>query len=151
MGTRGPIPKPVDRRLGHVTKAEKEAVTKAPAKAPARRPSAAAKTKADPDWHPIAVEWFDSLSKSGQSDFYEPSDWAMARYCAELMSRTLFAERPSAQMVASLDSVMARLLVTEGDRRRARLELQKAAPVDPVQATKVTRMDAYRKAAEGGA
>ena len=39
--------------------------------------------------HPAARRWFESLAESGQSAFYEPSDWATAYVLAETMSREL--------------------------------------------------------------
>lgn len=41
------------------------------------------------DWHPIALEWYMSLAKSGQAIFYEPSDWSAAFVLAETLSRAL--------------------------------------------------------------
>ena len=76
-------------------------------------------------WHPVARRWFSSLKASGQSQFYEASDWATAFVVAEDMSRAFHAEGPvgGAAMAAWLRA-MASLMVTEGDRRRVRLELQ---------------------------
>jgi len=105
--------------------------------------------EADPDWHPVAIEWFTSLGESGQSQFYEPSDWAQARYIAHEMSRSLEAPRFSGQALAAITGAMTELLTTEGARRRARLELEKG-PEAVEDAGKVSRMDAYRQAAKGG-
>jgi hypothetical protein len=86
----------------------------------------------DPAWHPIAVEWFESLASSGQSRFYEPSDWATARYVAHAMSVNLNSgARLSGQLFASVMSAMVELLTTEGARRRARVELEKVEPKAP--------------------
>lgn len=136
MGSRGPVPKRSDRRLGHVTKAEQEAVTRAPAAAAPATPAP------DPEWHLVAQEWFRSLAESGQSQFYEASDWATARYVAEGMSRNLDGGRFSAQLFAAVNSAMSNLLVTEGDRRRVRLELQRGAtgPAGP----EVPSLEDYR-------
>jgi hypothetical protein len=91
-----------------------------------------------------------SLRQSGQAAFYEPSDWAVARYAAELMSRVLdCSERgPNGQLVAALNSVMASLLTTEGDRRRARMELERKKPDSPRLAS-VSPLDSYRDIAGG--
>lgn len=40
-------------------------------------------------WHPIAEDWYMSLTKSGQAIFYEPSDWSTAYALAETLSREL--------------------------------------------------------------
>lgn len=143
MGSRGPVGKRSDQKLGHRAKSEAENVTKAPA-APSVCP-----LEADDEWHPIARRWFDSLAASGQSRFYEPSDWATAYLIAESMTRDLnpqfvgfrqvdrdstdaeYAKIPlkGASLAAYLKA-MGNLLVTEGDRRRAQVELQRAQAVD---------------------
>lgn len=81
--------------------------------------------EADEMWHPIAHRWYESLRTSGQSRFYEPSDWAQAFYVAEAMSRNLSTDRFSAQLFASVLSAMTELLTTEGARRRVRLEVER--------------------------
>lgn len=98
---------------------------------------------ADDAWHPIARDWYESLVRSGQAVFYEPSDWATARYVAEAMSRGLQASRFSAQLFAAVSSAMTELLTTEGARRRARLEIQRDAPSDEKPAD-VMALDDYR-------
>jgi hypothetical protein len=49
-------------------------------------------------------------------------------------------------MLASLNTAMGSLLLTEGDRRRVRLELERATPGPEVDDsdTTVVRMDGYR-------
>lgn len=86
--------------------------------------------EADPEWHHIALRWYESLETSGQSTFYEDSDWATAYYLAEVMSRSLLQSRLSAHLLAAILQGMSSLLVTEGERRRARLELQTAPEAD---------------------
>jgi hypothetical protein len=93
--------------------------------------------QADKDWHPIAKMLWDSLKKSGQSDFYEQSDWAFAYSLCEDLS--LYKKpsvnrdgeeyfKRSGQMLQTIYSAMERLLVTEGDRRRVRIELHDPEP-----------------------
>ena len=146
MGARGPIPKRSEERMGHRSKEEKSSRTQAPASPPGDLPDLP-----DPDdlWHPIATDWYLSLRASGQAAFYQPSDWAMARYAAELMSRGLQSDRPpNGQYVAALNSVMASLLTTEGDRRRARIELERRPTVKAVPAS-VTAIADYRSSIGG--
>lgn len=76
-------------------------------------------------WHPIARDWFVSLQQSGQSKYYEASDWQTARYLAEAIHRNLDASRFSAQLFASIQTAMNQLLVTEGARRRLRMEIDR--------------------------
>ena len=99
--------------------------------------------KGNTKWHPIAKRWFESLARSGQAAFYEPSDWATAELLAEAISREL---RPKVVGITAAGEVvkaeaaltgsalqallkgMSSLLVTEGDRRRARVELERPKP-----------------------
>jgi hypothetical protein len=132
--------------MGHRSKEEKDSVTKAPSGPPADLPDLPG---ADPLWHPIATDWYLSLRKSGQSAFYQPSDWAVARYAADLMSKVLQSERgPNGQLVAALNSVMSSLLTTEGDRRRARMELERK-PADRQAPASVTAIADYRSSIGG--
>lgn len=142
MGARGPIGKRSEELMGHRSKEEKDAVTKAPGALEVPVP--------DPDelWHPIARRWYEALAASGQSRFYEPSDWAAAQYAAEAMSRNLNAgQRFSAQLFTAIWSAMNDLLTTEGDRRRVRMELQRPATGKADEG--VTVLDDYRAALGG--
>lgn len=103
---------------------------------------------ADESWHEIARDWYGSLATSGQAVFYQPSDWATARYVAEAMSRGLQASRFSAQLFAAVSSAMTELLTTEGARRRARLEIQRGRSGEEKPA-EVTALDDYRAALGG--
>ncbi|MGA4867574.1 hypothetical protein ACPB9J_33615 [Streptomyces lavendulocolor] len=132
--------------MGHRSKEEKDSVTKVPAGAVV---DVTGLPEPDELWHPIAQDWYLSLRESGQAVFYQPSDWAMARYAAELMSRALDPERiPNGQLIAALNSLMGSLLVTEGDRRRVRVELERRKSGGETTAN-VTALDDYRSAFGG--
>lgn len=99
----------------------------------------------DPDWHPIAKDWYVSLGKSGQSRYFEPSDWSAARYVAEVMTRNLGGFKFSAQLFAAVWSAMADLLTTEGARRRVRMEVdRKPSEGGSAGDGKVTHLDDFR-------
>lgn len=125
MGTRGPVPKRTAQRRRTNAPADGATVTTAPGADNVPEPDE------DPSWHPIALEWYRSLALSGQSRFYEPSDWQVARYVAQAMSVNLSAGRFSAQLFAAVLSAMTNLLATEGDRRRLRLELERGEATNP--------------------
>ncbi|HVM07207.1 MAG TPA: hypothetical protein VM345_01990 [Acidimicrobiales bacterium] len=125
----GPTPKRSDQRR----RANKPEV-------PIDRVAAAAKVSipaASKDWHPAAKRWYQSLRRSGQAAFYEESDWATAWVVAESMSRELnpqpivskdgdvvmVEQPPKGASLAAWLKAMTALMVTEGDRRRLRLEL----------------------------
>ncbi|MFI2354667.1 hypothetical protein ACH5AG_08270 [Streptomyces anulatus] len=145
MGAHGPIPKRSEERRRR-NKDDGPELIQAPSGQPADLPELP-----DPNelWHPIATDWYLSLRESGQAAFYEPSDWAVARYVAELMSRGLSEDRPpNGQYVAALNSAMSSLLTTEGDRRRARMELERKKPTGPKLAS-VSPLESYRDIAGG--
>jgi len=114
----------------------------------------------DDEWHPIARNWYMSLKDSGQSVYYEPSDWATAYLIAESISRDLREQvvgvtdhgevimhkvpMKGASMSAYLRA-MTVLLATEGDRRRSRLELQRASEADVDDDAAVAALDQYRQ------
>lgn len=132
MGSRGPVPNRSDQRR---RRNEPEVpITTAPGADDAEQPAP------DEAWHLIARRIYDSLAESGQSHYYEPSDWAAAYLMCESISRDLQPQfvgfTDSGEVItesiplkgASLSAyraVMATLLMTEGDRRRASLELQR--------------------------
>lgn len=101
---------------------------------------------ADPNWHPIATHFYESLQKSGQAIWLEPSDWSVAYILAESLSRDLkpqfvgMSEETGEAILmtiplkgSSLSSYLkafSALLVTEGDRRRLRIELERQKRID---------------------
>jgi len=99
----------------------------------------------DPSWHPIALQLWESLETSGQSAWYQSSDWAMAFSLCDDLSYYKRSKKRSGQMLASIYSAMSSLMLTEGDRRRMRLELER--PVDEgEQSAAVIAIEDYKKA-----
>jgi hypothetical protein len=142
MPARGPVPKRSDQRRR----------TNEPAGGPVEHAPGGEPVipKGNPKWHPIAKRWFESLKSSGQSVYYESSDWALAEVTAEEISRLLrpryvgfnektgepvHVDRPMGTSFAAVLKGMGALLATEADRRRVSLELERvpaegqAAPV----------------------
>jgi len=136
VGVRGPVPKRTENRLGHMTKAEKAAVTSVEMAGKVEIPPA------DKTWHQIAVDWYESLAESGQAKFYEPSDWQAARLLAHELSRAL-RQKVSATLFAAIWTAMGDLLTTEGERRRVKMEINRK-PAKPESSAKVANLDDYR-------
>lgn len=137
MGERGPIPKRSDQRRRR----------NEPEGGIDQIPGASDVTVPEPKehWLPIAVEWYASLAESGQSDFYEPSDWAFAAFVAELMSTAMATGRLNGQLITAIMSGMTELLTTEGARRRARVELEReTGEADPAHEHAVATITALR-------
>jgi hypothetical protein len=98
---------------------------------------------ADPDWHPIARQLWDALDASGQADFYQQSDWALAYSLCDDLSYYKNSTKRSGQMLQTIYSAMERLLVAEGDRRRVRIELNE--PDDESTPASVVAIESYRR------
>lgn len=93
------------------------------------------------DPHPMVVNFYDSLKESAQAKYYEPSDWEYARYVMYFINKLMRqGEKPSAVMFAAINSALSNLLVTEGDRRRVRIEVERDG-----QEAEITDIAAYFK------
>lgn len=118
MGARGPIPKRSDQRV----RRNKD-------DAPVETVSAIGAVEVPDlglsDPHPIVVDLWNSLSDSAQRKYYEPSDWAYAKFALHFADKLLKSRQPSAVMVSSVDAMLNQLLVSEGARRRVRLEVER--------------------------
>jgi hypothetical protein len=139
MTARGPVPKRSDQRR----RTNSPAAEKVPSR-PLARGTYKIPLPASGNWHETAKKWYQSLGHSGQSKWYEPSDWMDAYVAASVLSEMLEAERLSAMLYAAWSSHASRLLVTEGDRRRVRIELEKPQAPDPGQKTAVANLAAWR-------
>jgi hypothetical protein len=73
-------------------------------------------------WLPQSRSWFNSLKLSGQTEFWEASDWATAVCAAEVYDR--FVRTRNASLLAQFTRLSERLGVTAIDRKRARVELE---------------------------
>lgn len=139
MGLRGPVPNRSDdlarprerngeaRQLGAITTGELRGTTI---------------PHADPEWHDTAKKIYKSARTSGQEDFYQNSDWALLWSLCEDLSDYKKASRRSAQMAQVIYSGFTSLLLSEGDRRRARLELSVIKPDEKY--AELFAIDAYR-------
>jgi hypothetical protein len=116
--TRGPIPKRSDERI---RRNKVDGLEKVEAIAPVRMPFLGLDNP-----HPIIVDLYLSLGNSAQSRFYEPSDWEYARFCLYFADVLLKQQRPSSQLLASVQTMLTDLLVSEGSRRRVRLEVERS-------------------------
>lgn len=99
------------------------------------------------DAHPLAVDLYEALKESGQARWYEPSDWARARLLVWSLSKMLDSGRPSAMLLAALQKDMDALLVSEAERRRVRMEIERGAADNSAEQAKVAQMEKYRRAA----
>jgi hypothetical protein len=75
--------------------------------------------------HPLVIDLFESMKTSGQSKYYEDSDWAHAQVTFHFLNDLLRSSRPSAMLLSTVSSMMTALLLTEGDRRKVRIEVER--------------------------
>lgn len=92
---------------------------------------------------PLALAWYASLRTSGQAAYYTDSDWTSAWVVARAIEK--FSERPAAGLMQAILQGMGNLLATEGDRRRVRMELERATDEDPEELAAVADFEAYQR------
>lgn len=105
-------------------------------------------------WGTLARDLYEGARDSGQEDFYQQSDVAYLTFVLEEMNRYMepqtyvdketgeavtYTPKRSGQMFQALHSSMQALLLTEGDRRRVRVELAEK-PIERPQLASVARL-----------
>lgn len=146
-GVRGPVPKrSTQRRRTNAPEIPVESVP--PVAVPVEEPWLVPLARGE--WHEIAKDWFHALKKSGQAGWFQPSDWMEAYVAAQVLSEMLNADKLSAMLYASWSSHTSRLLVTEGDRRRVRIELERTAKADPDKDAGVAATNEWQLRLAGG-
>lgn len=85
----------------------------------------------DPEWHATARMIWEAGLESGQAHFYESSDLALLHLTCTGIDHWLDqGGRKSPEMLRVLMQSLSSLLFTEGDRRKAQIELEKAQDED---------------------
>lgn len=113
---------------------------------------------ADEEWEPLTRQFWEAFKRSGQTIWYEPSDWMTAYTLMEILDRWLkpqdvkvgqegsdrdatgggnieyiFEQKIVAMPGGVLSSILkglTALMATEGDRRRLRIELERKKAID---------------------
>ncbi|QAY03787.1 terminase small subunit [Mycobacterium phage AFIS] len=125
MGDRGPLPKRSDERVRRNT-TEYGEVTTLPVSGPVKSPPLGL---TDP--HPIVRDLYNSLAESAQAALYQPSDWSYAKFTLHFADQLLKSSKPSSQMLVAVNQMLSSLLVSEGDRRRVRIEVERTKSDGP--------------------
>lgn len=149
MGARGPMGKRSSEQLGHSPRSV-DAVEVDLGKTIVK---VVERPEVNEDWHKVARMVYESFEQSAQAVYYEPTDWVVAYVFCESLSRDLkpqvvgvspgyfndktgeYAEGDVHMAVIPLKGgslsaytkVMTNLLMTETDRRRAGIEIERAA------------------------
>jgi len=87
---------------------------------------------ADPDWGKVASTIWESFHNSGQVEFWQETDWALAYWVCVQVDRHDKAPlaRGAAQNMTTILQAMTSLMMTEAERRRARIELERPKPTE---------------------
>lgn len=85
--------------------------------------------------HPLIEEMYESIKQSAAVKYYEPTDWQFARLTLYTLNQELIAAQHNgkpvgAMKLTAINQMLSSLLLTEGDRRRVRLEVDRN-PGDP--------------------
>ena len=76
------------------------------------------------DWHPRAKELYKAFRTSGQSDYFQNSDWAYLQIVCDYLTK--WYERPRAMDATNIEQMLSKLGATEGARRQVlRIELDR--------------------------
>lgn len=146
VSTRGSIPSRSDQLLGH-SHGRKDVVT--PDKPPAG--DVVTVPPVNPTWHPVSVMLWNAMFESGMEPYFESTDWAAAYLICDQISMQMKPQYIGMQVVGpagrqeplydrkpmtggevnAFMSALGKLGLTEGDRRRLGIELQRA-PVEDV-------------------
>ena len=82
--------------------------------------------------HPIITDFWNSVGESAQARYYEASDWQYFRVALHFLNSLLKTNKPSAQMLTVVNQMLTDLLVSEGSRRRVRMEIERDVAKDNV-------------------
>lgn len=122
MGERGPAPK---RDAQRRRRNKRPDAARGVADGINRAPKLTERTKHTA----IAVRFWDRLGRSAQAVYFQESDWAFAELVVLAIDEA--KRNPKASNIRAAMDGMSRLLVTEADRRRVRMELETAQGEDP--------------------
>ncbi len=105
--------------------------------------------------HPLVTDMYESIKQSASVKYYEPTDWQFARLALYTLNQELIAAQHNgkpvgAMKLTAINQMLAALLLTEGDRRRARLEIERAPVESDGKVLDVTDMLRQRLASSGG-
>jgi hypothetical protein len=113
----GPVPKRSEDRIRH----DSNVIDKVQAFGVVRKPDLGLGDSV----HPIITDFWNSVGESAQSRYYEASDWQYLRTSLHFLNQLLKSNKPSAQMLTVVNQMLTDLLVSEGSRRRVRMEIER--------------------------
>lgn len=133
MGTRGPVGKRDEERVRRNTPESPTATVTAIGKVVIPELGDIAH---EGETHPLVTDMYESIRQSAAVQFYEPTDWQFARLTLYTLNQELIAAKHlgkpiGAMKLTALNQMFSSLLLTEGDRRRVRLEIERNPDASP--------------------
>lgn len=95
--------------------------------------------------HPLVTDLYQSMKDSAQAKYYEPSDWQYARLTFHVLNEMLLAGAVGAMKLTAVNQMLTSLLLTEGDRRRVRIEVER----NPVGGEVLSLEEAFQRKLRG--
>lgn len=136
MGTRGPAPKRSEAKAGHPTEANPRKPSKVRMRGAVKVPDPR------PEWRDEVVQWYQSLATSGETRFWEPSDWQHALIVGDMLE-DWYGDQ-TATKASNVLKGMADLGTTETARRRSGIEVEREAEEDDSAAEALAELHVLR-------
>lgn len=97
--------------------------------------------------HELVTSLYEAMKQSAQAKFYEPSDWQVARLTLDQINRELQYQSGAipAMKLTAFNQLLSNLMLTEGDRRRVRMEIERK-PLGSVEGKVLEAADYFRQA-----
>lgn len=105
--------------------------------------------------HPLIEDLYQSMKDSASVQYYEATDWHFARLTLYTLNQELIAAQHNgkpvgAMKLTAINQMLSALLLTEGDRRRARVEIERAPGESAGKVLDVTAVLKQRLESAGG-
>lgn len=152
MGSRGPIPKRDEERIRRNIPEDPTVTIQMPGRVEIPELGDVSHLG---ETHPLVFDMYEAMKNSASVKYFEPTDWVFARLTLHTLNAELIAAKHNgkpvgAMKLTAITQMLSALLLTEGDRRRARLEIERAPAEASGKVLDVTDMLRQRLASSGG-
>lgn len=100
--------------------------------------------EANPEWCKVAEGLWEAAQESGQSAFYETTDWWMLYLACDQVTYLYEQGRRSPEYLKGIITMLGSLMFTEADRRKVHVEL--IDPSDDAEEATIAVMNDYKNA-----
>lgn len=137
MGVRGPMPKRAEDIKGHRSAERLRGHDVTPIPSDPATPFIAKQPRQDPEWSKHAKMIWKALRDSTYAKAYRKTDWAIAYNTMQTLTVYEGMDKRSGELLAGIATQFDELLLTEGARRRLKVETPKRdTPLKPPPASR---------------